>query len=172
MPTPDVNPNSSEKHILIRILEAIASLSGGGSVATAWGSITGTLSEQTDLQTALNAANSRIIQFSASDEITPIEAANDVIEIPIEEALTLSGVRGFLTTPQSSGDAFEVDVLKNGVTILSADLTWTNTEQFSNEAVPSVTSLAKGDRVSVSVTQVGAGADAAGLKVSLIGTKA
>lgn len=48
-----VPPNVSVDTLLYAIYQAASSGGGGGS--TAWGSITGTLSNQTDLQTALNA---------------------------------------------------------------------------------------------------------------------
>ena len=86
-----------------------------------------------------------------------------------------SAVRASLSTAQTSGSIFTVDINDGGTTILSTKLTIDNTEKTSTTAatppVISDTSLADDAEITVDIDQVGDGT-AKGLKVVLIGTRA
>lgn len=87
-------------------------------------------------------------------------------------SMTLTNAKASLTTAQTSGSIFTVDIKKNGTSILSTLLTIDNTEKTSFTAatpcVLSTTSLAEDDEIAVSISQIGDGT-ACGLKVYLIG---
>lgn len=86
-------------------------------------------------------------------------------------AKTLMGVKAGLTTAQSSGSIFTVDVRKGGVSVLSTLITVDNGETNSVNAVTqpviSTPTLEVNSLITFHVTQVGDGT-AAGLKVTLI----
>lgn len=88
-------------------------------------------------------------------------------------AFHVSAVRISLTTAQTASSFVTVDVKKNGVSILSTLVSIDNNEKTSVTAVyPVVIStpdFADDDEVQFSVTQVGIGTVAAGLKARLIG---
>lgn len=85
---------------------------------------------------------------------------------------TLTSVRASLTTAQSSGNIFTVDINEDGSSILSTKLTIDNGEKTSTtaatQAVLSDTFLADDAEITIDVDQIGDGT-AAGLKVYLIG---
>jgi hypothetical protein len=114
--------------------------------------------------------------MACSDEVTPIPALPAVVVFRMPYAFTLSGVRASLTTQQSSGDILTIDINQDGSSILSTKLTIDNGEKTSvtaaTSAVLSDTALADDAEITIDVDQVGSSADAVGLKVSLIGTKA
>jgi hypothetical protein len=89
--------------------------------------------------------------------------------------MTLTAVRASLSTAQTSGSIFTVDVNEGGTTILSTKITIDNTEKTSTTAatspVISDTSLADDAEITIDIDQVGDGT-AKGLKVCLIGTQA
>ncbi len=115
--------------------------------------------------------NIDVLCLAASDETTAITAGNGKVAVRVVGAHTLVGVRASLTTAQTSGSIFTVDINKNGATVLSTKLTIDNTEKTSTTAataaVISVTSFADDDEVSIDVDQVGDGT-AKGLKVALL----
>lgn len=106
-----------------------------------------------------------------SDESTAITAGTGKITIPWPYDATIISVKANLTTAQSSGNIFTVDVNKNGTSILSTKLTIDNTETSSNTAttpcVISNTSLIEDDLISIDVDQIGNGT-AKGLKVTIV----
>jgi len=73
-----------EVDLLKQIFVAAANGGGGGGGGGTWGSITGTLSNQTDLQNALNAANTRI--FDAADMIPRV--TNGAVSASLAETAT------------------------------------------------------------------------------------
>jgi hypothetical protein len=79
-----------------------------------------------------------------------------------------------LTTAQSSGNIFTVDINEGGTSILSTKLTIDNTEKTSTTAatppVISDSSLADDAEITVDIDQIGDGT-AKGLKVTIIGTR-
>jgi hypothetical protein len=88
--------------------------------------------------------------------------------------MTVTEVRASLTTAQSSGNIFTVDINEGGTSILSTKLTIDNTEKTSTTAatppVISDTSLADDAEITVDIDQIGDGT-AKGLKVTIIGTR-
>jgi hypothetical protein len=89
-------------------------------------------------------------------------------------AFTLTAVRASLTTAQTSGSIFTVDINDSGTSILSTKLTIDNTEKTSTTAaaaaVISDTALSDDAEITIDIDQVGDGT-AKGLKITLIGTR-
>jgi len=108
---------------------------------------------------------------ACSDESTAITSGTANVTFRTLGARTLVGVRASLSTAQTSGSIFTVDINKNGTTVLSTKLTINNTEKTSvtaaTAAVISVSSFADDDEVTIDVDQVGDGT-AKGLKVTLL----
>jgi hypothetical protein len=115
----------------------------------------------------------KIIQVACSDETTAITATTNKITFRAPQAMTVTAVRASLTTPQTSGNIFTVDIHKNGTTILSTKITIDNGEETSvtaaTQPVISVTSIADDDEITVDVDQIG-DSTAKGLKVAIIGS--
>ena len=114
------------------------------------------------------------IQVACSDETTAITAGTNKVTFRMPHAMTLTSVRASLTTAQTSGNIFTVDVNEGGSSILSTKLTIDNTEKTSvtalTAAVISDTSLADDAEITIDVDQIGDGT-AKGLKITLIGTR-
>jgi len=108
----------------------------------------------------------------ASDETTAITTGLNKVTMRIPRAMIVTGVRASLTTAQTSGSIFTVDINDGGTTILSTKLTIDNGEKTSTTAatpaVISDTALAADAEITIDVDQVGDGT-AKGLKVTLIG---
>lgn len=111
------------------------------------------------------------IGFAVSDEVTPLVTGTSVVTFRMPYAMTLSRVKASLTTTQTSGAILTIDILQNGVSILSTQLTIDNTEKTSItaaiQAVISTTALLDDAEITVNITQIGNGT-AAGLKIWLI----
>jgi hypothetical protein len=149
-------------------------LEAGGAVD--WGDIGGTLADQADLQAALDAkldADDYVIPLgiACSDESTALTTGTAKATFRAPFACTVTGVRGTLTTAQTSGSIFTVDINESGTTILSTKLTIDNTEKTSTTAaiaaVISDSSIADDAEITVDIDQVGDGT-AKGLKVWLL----
>lgn len=114
------------------------------------------------------------IIIACSDETTALTAGVNKVTFRMPYAFTLSGVRCSLTTAQTSGSIFTVDINETGTTILSTKLTIDNTEKTSTTAaIPPVisdTALADDAEITIDIDQIG-DSTAKGLKVALIGTK-
>lgn len=112
------------------------------------------------------------IPIACSDETTALTAGTGKVTFHMPFAFTLTEVIAGLTTPQSSGSIFTVNVNEAGSSILSTKLTIDNGEETSlTAAAPPVisdTALAKGAKITIDVDQVGDGT-ATGLKVYLVG---
>lgn len=112
------------------------------------------------------------IQFAASDLTTAISTGTNKITIPLPYAFTLTEVRGFLNTVQTSGSIFTVDINLEGVSILSTKLTIDNNEHSSKTAAtPAVISnstMTDDGMISVDIDQIG-NSTAKGLIITLIG---
>jgi hypothetical protein len=125
----------------------------------------------TDAAAGIIAAGLTNTQVACSDEATAITTGTAKVAFRMVGARTLVGVRASLSTAQTSGSIFTVDINKNGTTVLSTKLTIDNTEKTSTTAaaaaVISVTSFADDDEVTIDVDQVGDGT-AKGLKVTLL----
>jgi hypothetical protein len=118
------------------------------------------------------AAAPKILVIACSDEITPITAAANKVKFRMPYAMTVSEVRASLSTAQTSGSIFTVDIHESGTTILSTKLTIDNTETTSTTAaaaaVISDTALADNAEITIDVDQIGDNT-AKGLKVTIIG---
>ena len=112
---------------------------------------------------------------AASDESTALTTGTGKVTFRMPYAFTLTAVRASLTTAQTSGSIFTVDINDSGTTILSTKLTIDNTEKTSTTAttaaVISDTALADDAEITIDIDQVGDGT-AKGLKITLIGTRA
>ena len=112
------------------------------------------------------------ITIALSDLTTAITVGTGKETIRMPYAFTVTAVRAYLATAQSSGSIFTVDINEGGVSILSTKLTIDNTEKTSvtatTTAVISDANLADDAEITFDVDQVGDGT-AKGLKVVLIG---
>jgi hypothetical protein len=114
------------------------------------------------------------IQLACSDETTALTAGTSKITFRTPCAMTVTSVRASLTTAQTSGSIFTVDINESGTSILSTKLTIDNTEKTSVTAatapVVSDTALADDSEMTIDIDQVGDGT-AKGLKVTIIGAR-
>jgi hypothetical protein len=114
------------------------------------------------------------VQVAASDETTALTTGTAKITFRMPFAMTVTAVRASLSTTQSSGSIFTVDINDSGTTILSTKLTIDNGEKTSTTAatpaVISDTALADDAEITIDIDQVGDGT-AKGLKVTLIGIR-
>ncbi len=129
----------------------------------------------TTIQDIANLTNVQSIVVAASDESTALTTGTAKVTFRMPYAMTLSAVRCSLTTAQTSGSIFTVDINEGGTTILSTKLTIDNTEKTSTTAataaVISDVNLADDAEITIDIDQVGDGT-AKGLKITLIGTRA
>lgn len=113
---------------------------------------------------------------AATDETTAITSGTAKVTFRMPYAMTLTSVKGSLTTAQSSGNLLTIDINEAGTTVLSTKLTFDNNETTTTTAataaVISDAALASDAEMTIDVDQVGAAGDAAGLKITLIGTRA
>lgn len=116
-----------------------------------------------------------VIPVACSDEATALTAGTAKVTFRMPHAMTLTAVRASLTTAQTSGSIFTVDINAGGTSILSTKLTIDNTEKTSKTAAtPAVISnaaLADDAEITIDIDQIGDGT-AKGLKVYLIGVPA
>lgn len=114
------------------------------------------------------------IQVACSDETTALTTGTAKITFRTPCAMTVTAVRASLTTAQTSGNIFTVDINEGGTSILSTKLTIDNTERTSTTAatapVISDTSLTDDAEMTIDIDQIGDGT-AKGLKVTIIGTR-
>lgn len=115
------------------------------------------------------------LTIAASDETTALTTGTAKVTFRMPYAMTVTEVRASLTTAQTSGSIFTVDINESGTSILSTKLTIDNTEKTSTTAstpvVISDSNLADDAEITIDIDQIGDGT-ATGLKVTLIGTKA
>lgn len=125
------------------------------------------------IKTFSNSGESIIL--AASDETTALTTGTAKVTFRMPYAFTVSAVRASLSTAQTSGSIFTVDINDGGTTILSTKLTIDNTEKTSTTAataaVISDTALADDAEITIDIDQIGDGT-AKGLKITLIGTRA
>lgn len=114
------------------------------------------------------------IQLACSDETTALTTENAKITFRTPCAMTVTSVRASLTTAQTSGSIFTVDINEGGTSILSTKLTIDNTEKTSTTAatapVISDSSLADDAEMTIDIDQIGDGT-AKGLKITITGTR-
>jgi len=106
--------------------------------------------------------------FAASDETTALTTGTAKITFRAECDFRLDEIVASLARASSSGPVIIV-VKKNGGTVFSTNLTINENEKTSSPATLSVREIAKVDEITVDIT--GAGTNAAGLKVALIGER-
>lgn len=115
------------------------------------------------------------IIVAASDETTPLTTGAGKVTFRMPYAFALTEARASLTTAQTSGSIFTVDVNEGGSSILSTKITIDNGEKTSTTAAGapflSDTTLADDAEITIDIDQVGDGT-AKGLKVTLIGRRA
>jgi hypothetical protein len=123
-------------------------------------------------QSQIKATESLVI--ACSDETTALSTGTAKVTFRMPYAFTVSDVRASLTTAQTSGSIFTVDINEAGTSIISTKLTIDNTEKTSTTAttppVISDSSLADDAEITVDIDQIGDGT-AKGLKVYLIGAR-
>ena len=114
------------------------------------------------------------IQLAASDETTALTAGAAKVTFRTPAAFTLTGVRASLTTAQTSGSIFTVDINQNGSSVLGTKLTIDNTEKTSVTAATPATittsAITDDAEITVDIDQIGDGT-AKGLKITLIGVR-
>lgn len=114
------------------------------------------------------------IIIACSDETTALTTGVAKVTFRMPFAMTLTDVRGSLSTAQTSGSILTVDVNEGGTSVLSTKLTIDNTEKTSTTAVAgsviSDSALANDAEITIDIDQVGDGT-AKGLKVTLTGTR-
>lgn len=149
-----------------------AMLIAGSNVTLSYNDADGTL---TISASGGGGTNTQVIPIACSDEATALTAGTGKVTFRMPFAFTLSGVRASLTTAQTSGSIFTVDINEGGTSVLSTKLTIDNTEKTSTTAetvaVVSDTVLADDAEITVDIDQIGDGT-ARGLKVYLIGAPA
>ena len=115
------------------------------------------------------------IQLACSDETTALTTGVKKITFRMPFAMTVTEVRASLSTAQTSGSIFTVDINESGTSILSTKLTIDNNESTSVTAatspVISDSALADDAEITIDIDQIGNGT-AKGLKVTLIGHRA
>jgi hypothetical protein len=121
----------------------------------------------------VDANQTESIIVACSDETTALTTGTKrTFRMPY--AFTLSSVKASLTTAQTSGSTFTVDIHESGTTVLSTKITIDNTEETSVTAttppVISDASLAADAEITIDIDQIGDGT-AKGLKVTLIGSQ-
>ena len=119
-------------------------------------------------------AKTEYLVLAASDESTALATGTGKVTFRMPYAFTVSAVRASLSTAQTSGSIFTVDINDSGTSILSTKLTIDNTEKTSKTAttaaVISDTALADDAEITIDIDQIGDGT-AKGLKITLIGTR-
>lgn len=116
-----------------------------------------------------------VIQLACSDETTALTAGTNKVTFRMPYAMTLTAVRASVTTAPT-GSTLVVDINEAGTSILSTKLSIDVTEETSTTATtPAVISdsaLADDAEITIDIDQIGTSTAGAGLKVTLIGTRA
>lgn len=120
--------------------------------------------------TAQDIADLTILELpvACSDEATALTAGTAKVTFHWMLTGDVLDIWAGLTTPQTSGSIFTVDVNNNGSTMLSTKITIDNTEETSLTAatarVLTNTAITKGQKCTIDIDQIGDGT-AKGLKV-------
>lgn len=121
---------------------------------------------------AKESSTTQCIAIACSDETTALTTGAAKVTFRMPYAFTLQGVRASLTTAQTGGAIFTVDINEGVSSILSTKLTIDNGEKTSTTAATPVvisdTTVADDAEITIDIDQVGDGT-AKGLKVYLIG---
>lgn len=116
------------------------------------------------------------LALACSDETTALTTGTAKITFRMPFAMTLTDVRASLTGAGSTSGTTTIDINEGGTTILSTKLTIDFAEKTSTTAATPVvisdTALADDAEITIDIDAITTGADEAGLKVYLIGTRA
>lgn len=127
-----------------------------------------------DLLRVITAADPQSLFVPIGDETTNITTGTAKYTFRVPYGFKLSTIAGSLSTAQSAGSILTVDVKRNGISILSALLTFDNTEKTTRTAATPMVfanggdTLGQDDEITIDVTQVGT-AGARGLKLQFVG---
>jgi hypothetical protein len=115
------------------------------------------------------------IQLACSDEATALTTGAAKLTFRMPHAMTVTAVRASVGTAPT-GSTLVVDINEGGTTILSTELSIDATEKTSTTAAtPAVISdsaLADDAEITIDIDQIGSTIAGAGLKITLIGTRA
>jgi hypothetical protein len=115
------------------------------------------------------------IQLACSDETTAITAGTSKATFRMPYAMTLTAVRSSVTTAPT-GSTLIVDINEGGTSVLSTKLSIDASEKTSTTAataaVISDSTLADDAEITIDFDQIGSTIAGAGVKVTLIGTRA
>lgn len=116
-----------------------------------------------------------VIQLACSDETTALTAGTNKVTFRMPYAMTLTAVRASVTTAPT-GSTLVVDINEAGTSILSTklsiDVTGETSTTATTPAVISDSALADDAEITIDIDQIGTSTAGAGLKVTLIGTRA
>ena len=125
--------------------------------------------------TATSTSLSESLIIPCSDETTAITTGTAKVTFRMPYAFTVSAVRASVTTAPT-GSTILIDINESGTTILSTKLMIDATEKTSTTAttpyVLSDTALADDAEITIDFDQVGSTIAGAGVKVTLIGSRA
>lgn len=120
-----------------------------------------------------SANNPEIIMLACSDETTALTTGTAKVTFRMPFAMTLTSVRGSVTTAATGATLLTVDINESGSTILSTKLTFDASEKTTTTAttaaVISDATLADDAEMTIDIDAVGSTVAGAGLKVALIG---
>lgn len=120
-------------------------------------------------------AKRQCIAIACSDETTALTTGTGKVTFRMPYAFTVTSVKASLTTAQTSGNIFTVDINEGGTSILSTKITIDNNEETTataaTAAVVSDSALAADAEITIDIDQIGNGT-AKGLKVYIIGYNA
>jgi hypothetical protein len=154
---------------------ATSAITLNGNVGTTGQVLTSAGAGATPTWTTITTSSTQVIPIACSDETTGLIAGTGKVTFRMPYAFTLTAIRASLTTAQSTGNIFTVNVRHNGTSVFSTKITIDNTEKTSTTAatpsVLSITNLSDDAEMIVDIDQLGDGT-AKGLKVYLIGYNA
>jgi hypothetical protein len=115
------------------------------------------------------------IQLACSDEATALTTGTAKLTFRMPHAMTLTAVRASVGTAPT-GSTLVVDINEGGASILGTKLSIDATEKTSTTAASAATitdaALADDAEITIDIDQIGSTIAGAGLKVTLIGTRA
>lgn len=130
--------------------------------------------DTTELSATVTGKLTQSFVVAASDESTALTTGTAKVVWRMPYAFTVTGVRCSLTTAQTAGSIFTVDINEGGTTILSTKVTIDNNEETSTTAVTapviSDSALADDSEMTIDIDQIGT-SGAKGLKCAIIGSK-
>jgi hypothetical protein len=115
------------------------------------------------------------LQLACSDEGTALTSGTAKLTFRMPHAMTLTAVRASVGTAPT-GSTLVVDINEGGVSILGTKLSIDATEKTSTTAASAATitdsALADDAEITIDIDQIGSTIAGAGLKITLIGTRA